>query len=364
MTANIPNLEIIFVQLGQKNYGHLFSNMELVHRMFPHTVINCIISKESVLIRKMPPFAKVYIYDSSLKINEIFQSKSIDPNFRKGFWRYSLERLIAIESFHAQNRKLALLHIESDILLLPGFPLNSFLKLKQIFWLPVNPECDVASLVFFPNYDLTKEFSKDLLNYMASANNPTDMEALSILRSRFPSKYKLLPISHSSLPKLNNIKKEFNFESTLDLDGVFDASKIGMWLTGIDPRNDYGFLELFATKKLLVDNSFIDPSAYAIKFTESDGLYFESGKQKINIYNLHIHSKSRKIFSTNWSKEISYLTSLSRKNKKITKFYPVILVSLILENFAKGTFLEFLYNSPMMRLARRAKLNLKSLNKI
>ena len=133
-----------------------------------------------------------------------------------------------------------------------------------------------------------------------------------------------------------------------------------MWLTGIDPRNSYGLLELFATEKLIFDNSFVDPSAYTIKFSENDGLYFESGKQKIYIYNLHIHSKSKKIFSRNWSKEISHLTLLSHKNKKHTKFYPMIFARLVLENFTKGTFLEFLYNSPMMYIVRRFRIILKS----
>jgi hypothetical protein len=316
--------------------------------MFPNTVISCIISKKSRSIKKIPSFAKVFVYEPSLKIDKIFESKSIDPNFRKGFWRYSLERLIAIESFHEQDKERALLHIESDILILPSFPLLKFLELEQIHWLPVTPESDIASLVFFPRYELTKEFKKDLLNYIIDAEHPTDMKALSTLRHRFPDKYKVLPTSHPALPKLNNIKTGTNFGKSLDFGGIFDASKIGMWLTGIDPRNSYGLLELFATKKLVSDNSLIDPSAYTLKLNESGELYYEVGKQKINIHNLHIHSKSKKIFSNNWSKEISYLTLLSYKNKRHTKFYPSILTRLVVQNFSKGTFLEFLYNSPLL----------------
>jgi len=360
MTKKIPNLEIVFVQLGPYNYKHLLLNIELVNRIFPHILINCIISKESNYIKTIPSYVNVFIYEPSSKVNELMESKSIDKKFRNGFWRYSLERLIAIESFYSKNRDRVLLHVESDILLLPQFPFNEFLKLKQIYWLPVNPESDIASLVFFPSYELTKEFRKDLLSYISKAKIPTDMKALSHLRQKFPEKYRLLPVSHSSLPKLGTLKTQTSTDSQVDFDGIFDASKIGMWLTGIDPRNSYGLSELFATEKLTLDNSFVDPSAYPIRFTENEGLYFEVGKQKIIIYNLHIHSKSKKIFSRNWNEEISYLTFLSHKNKLRNKFYPGTLILLVVENFSKGTFLEFLYNSPIFYIVRRLKIILKS----
>jgi hypothetical protein len=355
MTIEIPNTEIVFVQLGQTKYQHLFPNLELVHEMFPDIKIHCIVSKGSSLARKIPSFVNVFTYEPDSEINQMFDSKTIDPNFRKGFWRYSLERLIAIESFHEKNRNQRYLHVESDILLLPHFPLHKFGELKHVCWLPVSPVTDIASLVYFPDYESTKEFKKDLLKYLGYSMQPTDMEGLFHLRHKFPHKYKTLPISHTSLPKLNIVEAVTCPESKVDFDGIFDASNIGMWLTGIDPRNTYGFLELFATKKIVINDSFIDPSSYTIKFSKENGLYFENGNEQICIYNLHIHSKSSKIFSKKWSKEIAELTLLSHKNKIRRKFYPKILIRLFLDNIKNGTFLEFLYNSPIMFYARRFK---------
>jgi hypothetical protein len=341
------NLEIVFVHLGKSKSKVLIPNMELIHQMFPQTLINCIVSDDFSLTKKMPEYVKIFSYKASMEVNEIFKLKSIDSSFRNGFWRYSLERLIAIESLHSENRNQAYLHVESDILLLPQFPLKKFLLLKQISWLPVNKENDIASLVYFPRYNLTKEFKKDLLQYMNNSDSPTDMKGLSKLRDHHPDKYKTLPSYHSLLPKLNTVKIDEPNESEVDFGGIFDGSKIGMWLTGIDPRNAYGFLELFSTEKLTSDKSYIDPSAYKVRFNEKNELYFENGDKQISIYNLHIHSKSLRIFSRNWSKEIAYLTSLSNKNKRQFKFYPRILIRLVVENLLKGTFLEFLYNSPM-----------------
>ena len=352
----MKSLSIVFVQLGKSKPKHLISNIELVHFMFPETSINCVVSKESRVIKSMPPYVNISTYEPSSEINEAFNLKSIDLKFRNGFWRYSLERLIAVESLHAKNRNQSYLHVESDVLLLPHFPWHKFSELKHVCWLPVNPINDIASLLYFPNYESTKEFKKDLLDYLRNSIQPTDMKGLLHLRHKFPDKYKTLPISHTSLPKLNTVEVDTSLEGEVDFGGLFDALNIGMWLTGIDPRNTYGFLELFATKKIVIDNSFIDPSNYTIKFSKENGLYFENGNEKISIYNLHIHSKSLRIFSKNWSKEIADLTLLSHKNKIQREFYPKILSRLFLDNIKNGTFLEFLYNSPMMFHVRRFKI--------
>jgi len=356
------NLEIVFVHLGKSKSSVLIPNMQLIHCMFPQNSINCIVTEDFNSSEYMPDFVKIFTYKTSPAIDNIFKLKSIDPSFRNGFWRYSLERLIAIDSLHSKNTKVAYLHIESDNFLLPNFPLNKFSEVKQISWLPVNQVNDAASLVFFPNHDLTQEFKADLLQYMIDSVSPNDMEGLSKIRQRFPNKYKLLPFSHSSLPLLNTKEIDLHVKSEVDFGGIFDGSKIGMWLTGIDPRNFYGFLELFATKKLSLDNSYIDPSVYKLRFSEKNELYFENGDVQIFIYNLHIHSKSLRIFSKNWSNEIAYLISLSYKNKRQIKFYPRILARLIVENLSKGTFLKFLYNSPLFDHIRQLRNFLKRIN--
>ena len=361
----MKNPSIVFVQLGKSKAKHLISNIELVHYMFPETSINCVVSKESRVVKNIPPYVNISTYEPSLEINEAFNLKSIDLKFRNGFWRYSLERLIAVESLHAKNKDQSYLHVESDVLLLPHFPWHKFSELNHVYWLPVNPVNDIASLVYFPKYESTKEFTKDLLDYVNNSIQPTDMKGLLHLRHKFPDKYKILPISHTSLPKLSKVEVDTSLENKVDFGGLFDALNIGMWLTGIDPRNAYGFLELFATKKIVIDDSFIDPSNYTIKFSKENGLYFESGNEKISIYNLHIHSKSLRIFSENWSKEIADLTLLSYKDKIQREFYPKILSRLFLDNIKNGTFLEFLYNSPLMFHVRRFKnfLNRRSRNK-
>jgi hypothetical protein len=358
------NLEFVFVHLGKSKSKVLIPNMELVHSTFPKISINCIVSEDYNSIGNIPGFVKIFIYKASSEMDNLFKLKSIDTSFRNGFWRYSLERLIAIESLHSKNSCAAYLHIESDILLLPNFPLSKFAEVKQICWLPVNQSNDIASLVYFPRYELTQDFKRDLLQYIFNSVSPNDMEGLSKIRQRYPNKYKVLPFSHSSLPRLNSVETNSFVVNEVDFGGIFDGSKIGMWLTGIDPRNAYGFLELFASKKLTLDNSYIDPSVYRLKFNEKNGLYFENGSEQISIYNLHIHSKSSKIFSKNWSKEINYLISLSSKNKSHIRFYPRILAGLIVDNISKGTFIEFLYNSPLFAHIRKLRnfLNRLSMN--
>ena len=356
----MPNkIEIVFVHLGQSKSDHLIPNIRLTKQKFPEISINCVVSEDCQFIANFPDYVNLFIYKPTKSVDELFRLKTIDINFRKGFWRYSLERLIAINSVYIERPNSALLHIESDILLLPGFPLNKFEKLMNVYWLPVDKEKDAASLIFFPNLTSNIIFTNHLISIINDSSHPTDMILLNNLRQKFPDKYKLLPTFHPDFPKLNNFAFE-NLDRT-NFNGIFDAASLGMWLTGIDPRINYGFIKYFATKSLIRSNFIVNSWSYPFFYIKNQGLYLMHGKKKVQIYNLHIHSKSKSLFSPNWDIKITQLIKLSTRGKTLIIFNPYVLAVLFWNNYLNRTLLEFIYNSPPLYFLRKVNACLKRL---
>jgi hypothetical protein len=344
--------EIVFVQLGSSNASHLISNIQLISNLMPHIQINCVISENSKIVKNLPNNVNIFLYKPTQEINTLFESKIADISFRNGFWRYSLERLLTISMVHSLRPKTGLLHVESDILLLPGFPISKFEELDKISWLESSINSDIASLIYFPNQSLTRDFTEDILNYIKFSSSPTDMSALNQLRSEQPNKYSLLQSTNANFPKLQNFEPVVN-QKEINFNGIFDAACIGMWLTGIDPRIGYGLKRYFATEKLNKSNFRINPASYPLRYVQGEGLYFINGANKLQIYSLHIHSKSKKIFSQKYEQELLRLVNLSLKNKTYTVFSLKVFVGLLVSNYSNKTLLRYIYNSPIFWFLRK-----------
>jgi hypothetical protein len=354
MKADSKEIEFVFIQLGVDLPPHLFQNLRLVHEMFPLTRINLVTSKRVIIGYEIAEFVSQTEYESTPELDELLNVKSRNPSFRKGFWRYSLERLFAIAYLHEQRPDKSLLHIESDVLLLQGFPLKKFINVEKIAWMSVDSKKDIASLMFFPDVAASQIFLDDLLDFVTNATSPTDMTALNHLRLKDPSRYWLLPTWDPGLPELHsNSTIKSNTEPVFS-GGVFDAAGIGMWLTGFDPRNSYGFTKYFATSDLKNAGFYIDPSAYTLEFSKEGKLFYKNDPYYIQVYNLHIHSKSLRIFSLNRNKELSRLTQLSTRGRPHREFRPRVLSGLIRSNFREGTLLAFLFYSPPFKMLRLA----------
>jgi len=348
------DIEFVFIQLGKDLPSHLSPNLMLVHQMFPQTRINLVTSKGVVIGSDIAKFVSQMEYESNPEIEKLLKVKSRNPSFRNGFWRYSLERLFAIAYLHEKRPDKSLLHIESDVLLLQGFPLEKFRSIETIAWMSVDSKKDIASLMFFPDVVASQIFLDDLVEFVTNAESPTDMTALNHLRIWNPSKYCLLPTWNRGLPELHsNLNTESVTEAVFS-SGIFDAAGIGMWLTGFDPRNSYGFINYFATKDLRNAEFLVDPSSYTLELTQDGELFYKNDLVYIQVYNLHIHSKSLSIFSMNWIKELSRLTRLSNRGRPHREFLPRVFAGLIMSNFQEGTLLAFLFYSPPFKILRLA----------
>jgi hypothetical protein len=119
--------------------------------MFPD--IPCILIVNFWPTSPLPNGVRVELYSTTKETQSLFAlaSKKLDHNFRDGFWKYTFERLFALQQYHEKHSDSKILHIESDVLLLPEFPWKSFAELNSLAWLNVNETHDVAALVYLPN---------------------------------------------------------------------------------------------------------------------------------------------------------------------------------------------------------------------
>lgn len=275
-------------------------------------------------------------------------SKRMDHRFRGGFWKYTFERLFALQQYHEKNPEVKLLHIESDVLLLPSFPWTKFLRYESIAWLNVNETHDVAALVHLPNLNATISFCDFLRKQLRDNPETTDMYALLSFANSFPEK-------HKYLPSLNNINSrevgldllKLNIDSSSYFKGFFDPLALGIWYFGQDPKNNYG-----------ISTRYIDQEHHYLSATKVQ-LDFKDGHLKDQLQNewfsIHLHSKNLNLFGPNWETWLTrYLHEAAlQKNKNIFSFSAFRLAihdrpikEHLWHGFAKNSWLQDLAKTP------------------
>ena len=274
---------IVFVHLGPARAAHLWSNIAATQIKFPQVDITLIYSDASHLKNIKRLGINSSFYKARDADNDLFIKLSSNFKFRDGFWRYSLERLIALESWHRENEpENPFLHIESDILMLPNFPVNRFLNIEKLTWIKYNDSHDVSAVLSSPNYDYTNWMANRIRQEVQINGHLTDMTVLSKIRNDSPEMIYLLPTA--SRPDLSVFP------------GVFDGASIGMWLNGRDPRNHYGLVRRHSPTIDCEDK----PELLKYKIKQGD-LYISNEIAEYALFNLHIHSKNKIMLSDKYS---------------------------------------------------------------
>ena len=271
--------EIVFVHLGNSSAPHLWVNIKSIKRNFPAVKITVVVNSDRYKRTLDRLQVTTFKYECTVQDEELLSSLKHNAAFRKGFWRYSLERILALESLHnISGPTVSILHLESDVLLLPGFPIEKFLKKSELTWCRFNETHDVSAILFSPNLSSTTWLSNAIREEIRDNPSLTDMTVLSLIHRKYPD-------------KVNYFSSLYNSESTL-FDGVFDGAAIGMWLTGRDPRNKYGLIQRHVSLPEAQDN----PEKYRFRVSPKGELFAMMELRDIQIYNLHIHSKRKLLF--------------------------------------------------------------------
>lgn len=298
----------VFVHLGSNFPEYLRLNLSRHLTLFPEQKIALIVDKELPFV--LPKEIHVYQYqvsENDERILELMRRVS-DFHFRNGFWKYTFLRLFALGDYHETCPMEPILHIESDVILMPNFPWLDFVRLERLSWLGVSELCDVASLVFSPNSHETNFLLSEIRKYAQIDPTTTDMYSLKIFAKENPTRHSYLP---SLTPATTRNDEIFDVEAENQLKkfhGYFDPSALGMWYFGQDPKNKYG-----VRKRYFIDETYYLDPREAQPFFENGRLFDSLG---LNIYSLHIHSKFLPLFGSEWDQAlVNELTEVGSASK-------------------------------------------------
>jgi hypothetical protein len=269
-----------------------------------------------------------------------------DTKFRQGFWRYTIERLFAISFFHEKYPEAGVLHIESDVLLLPSFPFEEVESYEKIRWMTYNETHDVSALLYSPSLKQSQWLVEHLMEELSRDLFLTDMTALSTIRRNNPY----------SVETFTDIKEAFNKRS----EGAFDSAAIGMWLCGQDPRSHYGILKLHNNGEFISKSIDFNPASFKYMYSSDKGLQITHNSTLVTVHCLHIHSKSLKMFDLNWASELEKYVDLSGNASPVSRFSPRVFFSLIRQNIEQKTIIPFLAGMPYIYRLRMKLRKLKA----
>jgi len=331
----------VYIHLGGDLPKHLILNLKRHRELFPQQEI-VLVSSENWKDEISTGIENLVLSLDELQPS-IFKEMSNYHNFdfRNGFWKYTLQRLFAFEAIHRKYPDQQLLHIESDVLIMPNFPWDRFELIDKLAWLPVNSESDIATLLFLPNLKSTLFLMDYLYKHTTDKPETTDMFALKSFAMKNPTKHYYLP----SYTRVTNKNLEVISESNLIppgiFEGTFDPIAFGLWNFGVDPKNFFGI-----RRRYFIDPThFVDPSKVRLFYTKSK-LIDTSGNE---LYNLHIHSKNLSLFQKNW--EINLIKGLKEveSRSKRLNFSPGVFLDLIKLNGSVRILWELVANIPGIR---------------
>ena len=339
----ITTKEIIslFIHLGGVPPKHLILNIERFLDLFPQRRVVLLLS-EGTEVSNGTKFETAFVNESSFPSLEEM-GKVHDFSFRNGFWKNTFLRLFAIEHFQKLNPNSGVLHIESDVILMPSFPWDFFKDSTKLNWLRVHDGADVAAILYSPNEFLISKLTRDLLSTAFAEPNTTDMSALFKFAVSHPGDHAYLP-SLTSLSSQSENLEEFHAKVDSLLKGYFDPLAIGIWLFGQDPKNSYGVTRRYVHQT----HHDLDPRSLELRMDQNGDVL---DKQGLRIFSFHIHSKNVSLFGKNWKNEMASQlmeANLLEKEKSfnLVKFKEAMadrsLISHILINLNRQRFLRSL----------------------
>lgn len=342
-------MKFILVNLGPQIPSYLYENIRWIRRNFPSNELLVIIDDQIHKENLMELEVEVFYYQRKRDVRELLAKLHHDATFRGGFWQLTIDRLFAICDAVVELGLKKTIYIESDVLILPNFPMGAVSKIEKIAWTRYNDKRDVASIIIIPNSSQATQFRADLIKLFESNPTLTDMSALNQLASRRVDSVFLMPtivdglennklVDESELSRITFLSPEF----TSDCRGVFDGAIIGMYLTGQDPHNSYGFTMFLNQDLLKEDESYTD--LRNVDFIhQNKRLYLKTQKgEKIEVYNLHIHSKNPEMFTDRVFSNLEIMVDKANQKIPYVQFNSKILYELMKQNLRNRTFLRYL----------------------
>jgi hypothetical protein len=237
--------------------------------------------------------------------HKLFKETSThNSRFRKGFWKFAVERFFVLDDFMQQTNLTHLIHLENDTLVYRS--IDELLPIFRTYYHGIAAVCinDNKCIPCFV-YIRDKTAIKKLTTYLAQQayTGKNDMVLLAECKNKKAAHIDCLPIiSRAYITKhglktangegCNNPEQYCNHIE--DINSLFDGSALGLYLGGLDPRNGPS-KQGFVSEDCLFNPSLVrcewkkDECGRKIPFLTFNG-------ESYQINNLHIHSKNLKAF--------------------------------------------------------------------
>jgi hypothetical protein len=235
-----------------------------------------------------------------------------DKSFRNGFWLKTLERFFVLEQYYKATDSQGLFHAELDQLLFRNDILLSKIESsghRGAFFPFHSQTLGVASVFFCNNHEALRSF----IDFSLVNEFENEMALLADWAFDAPEHVFALPTLSSVVNKYSTTMAEQVTEVPhTKIGGIVDASQIGQWVGGIDPKN-VPISEIPKTKFVNTEGerclSLQQLQKLKFELNKQDGFLtvnFDK-KESFVLYNLHLHSKAHK--------------PLSRSNQSIYKLF-------------------------------------------
>ena len=284
-------MRIVLVYLGNAVPRYVFKNYNLIKSNFPKNEVWLVL--DSVKLFKKTKIKKIQAWLTPKILSDNIQSKT----YRNNFWIETRNRFFAIEKFHERFNDQSLLYVESDVMILPSFPMNDLDTIDKLIAYPLSaPEVGIASTLYCKTPEGTKYLSQFVLKEIKNNPQITDTEILGKFYQQNPDKTFILRSGPDQFDAYNNGNKAIQIslaggKSEINSSGIFDASTLGIHLCGTDPRNQLGISKVLDP----LDHHFLN--VYRCKFEVSnDRINLTFRNETRTLYSLHNHSKNIKLF--------------------------------------------------------------------
>lgn len=277
MANAVDSFHLVVVHLSHRLPRYLLSNLAHLNSTFPELPKTLVVSR-GVRVRADAQVGwSIFEYERPEDTQKLFSAGKLDPSFRDGFWYVTLERLLALEEVHLRFPNEPLLHVESDVFLMPTFPTWFFSDMKTLAWQKIDSEEDVASLVFSPSAAQTRFLCQSIRAAYSDDPSLSDMRALRRFASEHPDQISYLEMS----------------PVTAGSEGIFDPATAGIYLLGNDPRNSKG-IERYGQK--ITPKHVMSVEAFDWHVSSNSISCRTSSSGWVQLQSLHIHSKRSSFF--------------------------------------------------------------------
>jgi len=241
------------------------------------------ILKKNKIIKKIKTF-DYKEFDLNIKTNLNKQIKK----FRSGFWLKTIERYFILLNFVKYYNIREFYHAELDNVFSNINDLYKKLnKIGRYFYLTtvnLNKQA-FGSIIYINDIKILGNFCI-FIKQKLQKKFYNDMELLYLFAKKNSNKIKYLP----TFLEIENK----NYVNYSDLGGIFDNLNLGVYIFGTDPRNHarpiYNRENLYQNKKI---ENILKYSNFNIK---NNKFTLTLENKKLNLYNMHIHSKLIKKF--------------------------------------------------------------------